>query len=98
MGHPAFSWGVFYNPLSSEQQVIRCGFATMSDFLAVSIGFDRQNETAAVLGHVGSIEEDACSFSSIMGLVVRQFERLTKIAHIVIIMQNGSHDFSCFKY
>ena len=73
MGHPAFSWGVFYNPLSSEQQVVRCGFATMSDFLAVSIGFDRQNETAAVLGHVGSIEEDAC-----MGLVVRQFERLTK--------------------
>ena len=86
MCHPAFSWGVFYNPLSSEQQVVRCGFATMSDFLAVSIGFDRQNEAATVLGHIGSIEEDACSFSSIMGLIVRQFERLTKIAHVVIIM------------
>ena len=98
MGHPAFAWGVFYNPLSSEQQVIRCGFATMGDFLAVSIGFDRQNETAAVLGHVGSIEEDACSFSSIMRLVVRQFESLTKISHIMSIMQNGSHNFSCFKY
>ena len=98
MGHPAFSWGVFYNPLSFEQQVIRCRFATMGDFLAVSIGFDRQNETAAVLGHVGSIEEDACSFSSIMRLVVRQFESLTKISHIMSIMQNGSHEFSCFKY
>ena len=53
-----------------KEKVLVC---TMSDFLAVSIGFDRQNETAAVLGHVGSIEEDAC-----MGLVVRQFERLTK--------------------
>ena len=83
MSHPAFSWGVFYNPLSSEQQVVRCGFATMSDFLAVSIGFDRQNEAATVLGHIGSIEEDACSFSSVMGLIV---ERLTKIAHVVIIM------------
>ena len=52
MGHPAFSWGVFYNPFSSEQQVVRCGFATMSDFLAVSIGFDRQDEAATVLGHI----------------------------------------------
>ena len=52
MSYPAFSWGVFYNPFSSEQQVVGCGFATMSDFLAVPVGFDRQNEAATVLGHV----------------------------------------------
>ena len=56
MRYPAFSWGIFYNPLSFEQQVIRCGFAAMSYFLAVSVGFDRQDETTAVLGHVRGIE------------------------------------------
>ena len=33
-----------------------------------------------------------------MWLVVREFEGLAKETYIAVVVQNGSHNFSCFKY